>query len=150
MEIVAVETKYPLGLLRCDLDISHYSPGEIPSFEPFGTQTLTSSPLSAIYKWREVNKVINGNDSKDPSNLKPDLRSQGRCGKIKNTAGDKNSKIESGEIVMEEELALHEEKREVVQSPTYDQKATNRVVLNDATYKRLVSVVATGPATNVL
>jgi hypothetical protein len=67
-----------------------------------------------------VSKVINGNDSKDPGNLKPNLRPQGRCGKIKNTAGDKNSKVESGEIVVEEELALHKEKREVVQSPTYD------------------------------
>lgn len=67
------------------------------------------------------------NQNRD-SNVHPNLRPEGRCGVIKDGTEKKNGKVECGEIVVQEELALHEVEGEVMECPTNDAESANIIV----------------------
>lgn len=67
-------------------------------------------------------------DEDDCRHLNPELRSQGRSCQIKDAREEENGEVQSWEVVMQEELSLHDEEWDVVHDPAEEEEATKAVV----------------------
>jgi hypothetical protein len=77
--------------------------------------------------------VINDNDSKEGNDQRTNSRAQ-RCGKeIQNASRKQDCKIKSGEVMVQEQLTLHNEKWKIVKAPSNGEKAADCVIFNDST-----------------
>jgi len=67
-------------------------------------------------------------DENDTSDLDPSSRSKARGGEVEDSAKGEDRKPKRGEVVVQEELTLHEEEGEVVQRPSDDEERADFVV----------------------
>lgn len=72
-----------------------------------------------------------GQDQNDGSDLDPRSRPKSRCGIVKDGAEGKNGEPQRREVVMQEELSLHEEERKVMQRPADDEERADFVVIRN-------------------
>lgn len=103
-------------------------PREIPSPQPLSILTGALSPLSSIRQTTPMIPTPKCKNQNRDSNVCPNFWPERRCGVVKDGAEKKNCKIECGEIVVQEELALHEVEWEVMECPTNDAESANVVI----------------------
>lgn len=85
----------------------------------------------------------NGDNDKHHRHLKTNSGAKGRRSQIKYRTKQKNSKIESGKIMMQEKLPLHQKEREVMKEPAKRKEATKLVVFDHTSYKSGMSFLNT-------
>ena len=97
-------------------------------------------PRVTIRERTEMRKGPDGQRHNDRSDLDPPPRRHRRRQQIEYRHKRKDGEIECGEIVMEEELALHEEEGEIVQCPSENGEPDELVVLDNG---RVVEILIT-------
>lgn len=70
-------------------------------------------------------------DEHHSRNLRPCPWSQSRGDQVEYGTEGQHGEVQGGEVVMQEELSLHEEEGEVVQSPADDQERADFVVVRE-------------------
>ena len=105
------------------------SPREVPCLHPLRLVALRLRPREAVRDRAEVRVVPNGEDEEYSRNLQANARAKRCCKKVKDTAREKDGVVKSGEVVMQEQLAVHEEEWEVVQEPAQCEESADGVVL---------------------
>ena len=93
---------------------SDHSPGKVPSLQPFGILAFRLRPGIAVGKRTEVHEIPDGDDDQSCRDLQSDFGTQCRGQEIKNCAREQDGEIKCREIMVEKELALHEEEWEVM------------------------------------
>jgi len=78
--------------------------------------------------------VPDGQDYEDDSDLEANSRAQGRGNNIETSGGEQDSEIKRREVVVEEELASHDEEREVMEGPADEEEAAHGIVFYDTSY----------------
>jgi hypothetical protein len=111
-----------------DHELTVSLPREIPCPEPLGPFTLAPRPLARIGQRRKVAPAPDDQDQNDRSNLDTCSRSDSRGDEIKHRAKAQHRKPEGGEVMVQEELSLHEEEREVMEGPGNHEESANLVV----------------------
>lgn len=86
-------------------------------------------------------EVPDSDDSEDTGNLQANAGAESRGGEVEDTAREKNCEVKSGEVVVKEQLAAHNEEREIVQAPSDEEEATEGVVFHDFSYRRMSIVI---------
>lgn len=69
-----------------------------------------------------------GDEDENESDLKPELGLQGMSEEVEDGGKEEDGEVESGEVVMEEELALHDEEGEVVKRPAESEETAKSIV----------------------
>jgi len=109
---------------------------EIPIFTPFlCTLTLPSSPHTSVSQGTEVVPSSNCAENEDSRDLKANSRSKERSQEVERNGGEEKGEVEGGEVVVEEELSLHDEEGEVVEEPSDGEESTESIVENDLSWK---------------
>ena len=106
------------------------APSKVPRLEPLRTRTLLLRPRVSICQRAKPGKVPYCHDREHGRDLKSNLGLQRRCRKVEYGARHEDRKVERREVVMQEQLAAHEEEREVMQEVTSKEETTQRVVLD--------------------
>lgn len=109
-----------------------YEPSKVPRLKPLRGLALLPRPGPSVCNGAEVDEVPDHNDQQQCGDLQAEAWLQGRRDKIKDTAREKDRKVKSWEVVVQEELTLHDVERKVVQRPAYEEEAAQCVVLDHA------------------
>lgn len=87
-------------------------------------------PRISIRQRAKLGKVPYCHDREYARDLESDLGLQRRRRKVEYGARQEDRKVKCREVVMQEQLAAHEEEREVVQEVAGKEETTHRVVLD--------------------
>lgn len=86
-------------------------------------------PLQSVHKGTELDEDPDGCKRNEGGDTKAELRPQATRHKIEGGGECEDRKIQGGEVVVQEQLALHQEEREVVQKPRQGEEADVGLVL---------------------
>lgn len=75
-------------------------------------------------------EVPDGEDNKDSGDLQPHPRAQRRRDKVEDRARQQDRKVQSGEVVVQEKLAAHQEEGRIMQHPADEEESTEGVVFD--------------------
>jgi hypothetical protein len=104
---------------------------KVPVRQPLCTVALRLGPRRAVRERAEVSVHEDDADEEATGDLQPHARPErARC-EIEYGAPEQDGEVEGREVVVQEELAAHEEEGRVVQRPSSEQEATQRIILDD-------------------
>lgn len=105
-----------------------YSPREIPRLQILARLALPLRPRLPIRQRTKVPKRVQHHQDEHHRDLHPPRRLEVLGEQVKDRAEAEDGKVEGGEVVVEEELTLHEVEGEVVECPGGDEEAADLVV----------------------
>ncbi len=92
--------------------------------------TLFLGPRRTVCQWAEVRISPNCHHNEADSQVQSNALSEAARDEVEYHATEKDREIECREIVMQEELALHYEERNVVKCPSHEKETTHRIVFS--------------------
>lgn len=103
-------------------------PVEVPMWQILGIDALLLGPLARIRQRAKLAETVQHKDHVDSRDLNPPCLSKVSRKQIKDGTRAQDGKVEGREVVVQEELTLHEEKGKIVQGPADNEEAADLVV----------------------
>lgn len=99
-------------------------PRKIPSLKQFGFRAFGLRPGASISKSAVMLEIPDRNDDENSGNLQSNAGPKGWCQQVKHGTREKDRKIESWEIMMQEKLTAHQEEWEIMKCPANKEEST--------------------------
>lgn len=101
----------------------------IPSLQDLGRLTLRPRPFRSISQGGSGSEDQDGHQGDDNQGSKSEADGDEPAGEVKGDTEHEDGEIEGGEVVVEEELAAHEEEGEVMVAPRHKEESSRQLVV---------------------
>jgi hypothetical protein len=91
--------------------------GEVPILQPFRIFAILFRPFTSICKGSPMLESPQSHDQYDSCHLHSELWFKSRSSQVENAREKQDGEIECRKVMMQEELALHDEEGEVMHCP---------------------------------